>query len=118
MFLLDNCTMAGITFDMMIPKIISLIIMIIQIAVPIILVIMGMLDLGKAVLAQKEDEIKKGQGLFVKRLIAAVVVFLVVVVVKLVIGIVAPNDNETNMWNVFDCMTSGSCACGEGKKEA
>ena len=27
-----------------------------------------MIDLGKAIMAQKEDEIKKGQALFVKRL--------------------------------------------------
>ena len=36
----------------------------------------GMLDLGKAVMAQKEDEIKKSQQTLLKRIIAAAVVFL------------------------------------------
>ena len=44
--------------------IISTIILAIQIAIPVLLIIFGMLDLGKAVVASKEDEIKKGQQIF------------------------------------------------------
>ncbi|MBE6153574.1 MAG: hypothetical protein E7166_05060 [Firmicutes bacterium] len=60
---------------------------IIQIAVPILLIIMGSLDLMKAVMAGKEDEIKKAQGTFVKRAIAAVIVFFIPLIVSLVIGL-------------------------------
>ncbi len=67
---------------------ISAILTVIQIAVPILLIIMGSLDLAKAVMAGKDDEIKKAQGTFVKRAIAAVIVFFVPVVVKLVLGLV------------------------------
>ena len=49
--------------------VIYLVIKAIQVIVPILLIIWGMLDLGKAVMAQKEDEIKKGQQTFVKRVI-------------------------------------------------
>ncbi|MDD2377915.1 MAG: hypothetical protein PHD10_00760 [Bacilli bacterium] len=76
------------------------IILIIQIGVPILLVIWGMLDLGKAVVAQKEDEIKKGQQTFVKRLIAAAIVFFVIVIVKFVVSLVAGDDVSGN-----DCIT-------------
>ena len=61
---------------------------IIQIAVPILLIIMGSLDLMKAVMAGKEDEIKKSQGTFVKRAIAAVIVFFIPLIVNLVLGLV------------------------------
>ena len=61
---------------------------IIQIAVPILLIIMGSLDLMKAVMAGKEDEIKKAQGTFVKRAIAAVIVFFIPLVVSLVMGLI------------------------------
>ena len=71
--------------------IISMIIKLIQFAVPVLLIIFGMLDLGKAVIASKEDEIKKGQQMFIKRIIAAVLVFFVVLAVKLVVNIFAAN---------------------------
>ena len=80
---------------------VSTIILIIQIAIPVLLIVFGMLDLGKAVVASKEDEIKKGQQLFIKRLISAALVFLVVFVVKILLNIIAPAD-KTTIWN---------CAC-------
>ena len=43
-----------------IPELISFAVTMIQIAVPIILVVMGSMDLFKGITAQKEDEIKKG----------------------------------------------------------
>ncbi len=80
----------------------------IKVVVPILLVIFGMLDLGKAVMAQKEDEIKKGQQTFMKRLIAAAIVFLVIFIAQLVIGIVSGQTGEgSNVWNCADCILSG-----------
>ncbi len=75
-----------------IAHIIGLAVTLIQIVVPILLIIWGMLDLGKAVMAQKDDEIKKGQQTFIKRIVAAAIVFFVVVIVKLVVGLVAGDD--------------------------
>ena len=57
--------------------------------IPVILIIFGMLDLGKAVMAGKEDEMKKAQGTLIKRVIYAVLVFLVVTIVMLVMKIVS-----------------------------
>ena len=39
------------------------IIPLIQVGIPLILIVLGMLDLGKAVVASKEDEIKSAQKL-------------------------------------------------------
>lgn len=92
--------------------IIHLAILLIQIIVPILLIVWGMLDLGKSVMAQKEDEIKKGQQLFVKRLVAAVIIFFVVVVVKLVIGLVA--DNADTITGCIDSVIScDSVSCDD-----
>lgn len=82
--------------------VISLIIVIIQFGVPLLLIIFGMLDLGKAVIASKEDEIKKGQQMFIKRLIAAIIVFFVVAVVKLVVGLAADEEDKTSISNCID----------------
>lgn len=77
-----------------IAHIIGLAIQIIKIAVPILLIIWGMLDLGKAVMAQKEDEIKKGQQTFIKRLIAAAIVFFVIVIAEFLVDLLAGSDSD------------------------
>ena len=78
------------------------IIPLIQIGIPIILIILGMLDLGKAVMASKEDEIKSAQKLLIKRVGYAVAIFFVVLMVKLVFNLVASNSegaaSEATNW--------------------
>ena len=94
------------------PYLVSTIVLLIKIAVPILLIIFGMLDLGKAVVAAKEDEIKKGQNLFIKRAIAAVVVFFVIQIVQIVVRFVSGNDSQVaNCFNCFINGTSGDNAC-------
>ena len=56
MLFLDTCDTLAPLINLIKHGIIPLI----QIGIPIILIILGMLDLGKAVIASKEDEIKKG----------------------------------------------------------
>ena len=65
-----------------------------------------MVDFLKALTSQKEDEIKKGQQVFIKRLIAGVIVFFVIAVVKFVISSIAGNDSEGIM-NCVDCFIKG-----------
>lgn len=59
----------------------------IRIIVPILIILLGSLDFAKAVLSGKEDEMKKAQTTFMKRLIAGVVVFFVPVIVDLVMSL-------------------------------
>ena len=96
-----------ILMDAQIPKTVHLIIVVIQIAVPIILVILGMIDLFKAVTASKEDEIKKAQGMFFKRLVAAVIVFFAIAIVRLVISFA--DTSSENIMGCADCFINGSC---------
>ena len=105
---------ANVQIDTKFTTITSAIILIIQVAVPIILVILGMMDLMKGVMAQKEDEIKKGQQMFVKRLIAAALVFFVVAIVKLVITFVA-DDKDGNIINCANCFINGTKKNGKCK---
>ena len=91
---LVNCM--GVDVPNILPNIVSLAVGIIQVVVPILLIIMGMLDLGKAVMASKEDEIKKAQTLFIKRIVAAVLVLFIVAVVKLVFGVLADASSGTD----------------------
>lgn len=90
------------------PQVISTIYTVVQIAVPVVLVIMGSLDFMKSVSAQKEDEIKKSQMIFVKRLISAVLVFFVFVIVKFVIGAVA-DGTSSNIMDCANCFIRNKC---------
>ena len=72
--------------------IVSFILGIIQWVVPIILIVLGTFDLVKAVTAGKEDDIKKGQQTLIKRVIAAVIVFLVPLLVNILMGMIGNND--------------------------
>ena len=91
--------------------IIALIYDVIRIGVPLILILVGMFDMGKAITQQKEDEIKKAQSLLVKKAIAAALVFLMLSIVSLVFGIVAPKDdlNNQSIWNCVDALLNGKC---------
>ena len=62
-----------------------------------------MIDLGKAVIAGKEDEMKKAQGTLIRRFIYAVAIFLVVTLVTFIMGVVtsAETDQDTTSWK--DC---------------
>ena len=101
-----TCGKGNFTFEGLFPEVISIIVTIIKIGVPILLIILGMIDLGKAVMAQKEDEIKKGQGLFIKRLIAAILVFLVVFAVQIVVRFIAKGDKQSIM-SCIHCFVNG-----------
>ena len=74
-FLAADVQCGSFTVPGQIAGLISTIVTLIKIAVPIILIILGMLDMGKAVASQKEDEIKKGQKTLISRCIAAAIVF-------------------------------------------
>lgn len=87
-FIQTLCTIGTADVPPTIITLIANVITAIQIGIPVLLVIWGMLDLGKAVIAQKEDEIKKGQQIFMKRLLAAAIVFFVVVIVKFIVQLV------------------------------
>ena len=104
-----GCGILGdkVQIDVKIADTVHIVILIIQIAVPILLVVFGMIDLMKAVIAGKEDEIKKNQMTFVKRLIAAAIVFFVFLIVKLLVSFVADANDSEGIINCANCFING-----------
>ncbi len=92
-----------------VPQITSLVVSMVQILIPVILIIVGSIDLIKGVVAQKEDEIKKGQQKFIKRLITAAIIFFVIVLVKLIISLAADSDDTNNIIDCMDCFLYNKC---------
>lgn len=67
---------------------------IIQIGIPILLIVMGSIDLGKAVMASDDKEIKAATSKLVKRAIAAAAVFFVVAIVNLLMNVISGNSGD------------------------
>ena len=91
---------------------------IIQIGIPIILIVMGSIDLGKAVLSSDDKEIKSATSKLVKRAIAAVAVFFVATIVSLLMGMFAgtgAKDSDATSWK--DCWDDANLGTGDSGAE-
>ena len=97
------------TLPLLIAQITRTIIIVLQIVVPIIIIILGMFDLVKGLTSQKEEEIKKGQQIFIKRVGIGISIFLVFFIVEIVIGFVKPKNENIEMWNCVNCFINGQC---------
>lgn len=53
--------------------------------IPVIVIILGIIDFIRAIASDKDDEMKKAQGRFVKRLIAAALIFIVPFILEFVL---------------------------------
>lgn len=63
----------------------------IQIAIPGVLIVLGTIDMFKAMASGDEKRTKESQRIFIRRLIYAVVAFLIPFIVRLVFNFVANN---------------------------
>ncbi len=114
MFIMDDpkfCTeLAGLW------QIIGWILWVFKIAIPIIIIIFGMIDLGKAVVASKDDEIKKSVKSLAIRAIAGIIIFFVPTLVGAIFGLVGDfsGDLEAEYDKCAACITSpggDECEC-------
>ena len=103
-----------VAVDAKIPNAVHIIIVVLQIAIPVLLVIFGTIDFLKAVTSSKEDEIKKGRTTFIQRVIAAVIVFFIVAIVKLIVSFAGGNDSP-DIIKCANCFLNGVDAKGTCK---
>lgn len=97
-------------------KVVYFLLKIVQWIVPVILIVLGTIDLVKAVIAGKDDDIKKHQQTLIKRIIAAVIIFLVPMIVSVLMGWIGNTSwkacwkaakNTTSINNLFTGDTMG-----------
>ena len=80
-------------------KIVVSVIKIFMIIIPILLILYGTIDLGKAVIASDEKEVKAAQGRLIKRFIYAALIFFVPLLVGVVMNLVAAGDTGSTTQN-------------------
>ena len=69
-------------------RLVGQVLFIFKIVIPILLIIFGMIDLGKAVVGSKEDDVKKAISHLAFRAVAAVVIFFIPTLVGFIFTIV------------------------------
>ena len=65
-----------------------------KIAIPLLIIAFGIFDFGKAVVAEKEDEIKKQTKRLIYRVVAGIIIFLIPNIVLFLFGLI--NEYETD----------------------
>lgn len=81
---------------------VKLVLRILQIAVPIGLILFGTIDMAKAVIAGDEKKMKEAQKPFIKRIVSAVIVFLIPYIVSVVVGLVTSNGDYKGCWDAAE----------------
>lgn len=101
----------GDAFDIphQVPELISFLVNLLKIATPIILIFVSIITLFKAIVASKDDEIKKAQSSLIKKIIAAVMVFFVVSIVQFVISKVADSSEQGGIESCLSCFLNNDC---------
>lgn len=94
-------------------QIIGWVLTIFKIVIPIIIIIFGMIDLGKAVVASKDDEIKKSIKSLAMRAVAGIVIFFIPTLVGLIFNMVDSFQEVKGEYQVCaDCITNPGTKCG------
>lgn len=87
-------------------QLVGRILTIFKIVIPILILIFGMIDLGKAVIASKDDEIKKAAKSLLMRVIAGLVIFFIPTLIGFVFTIVdAFNEVNNDYQTCATCIT-------------
>lgn len=95
-----------------------------KISLPLILVVLGIFDIGKAVISSKSDDIKKHMKNFFKKILACVVIFFIPMMCMVVFGFVGGfadiKENSGIDYDIcYDCMFNpGSDDCTDAVKIA
>ena len=84
---------------------------IIKVVTPIVLIIMGMVDMARATTANSEKDMDASRKRFMKRIVYAVMVFFVISVVQLLFSILKTSvfKNENNLLGCMTCVLGGEC---------
>lgn len=88
-------------------QILGYVVTVFKIVIPLILIILGMVDLGKAVVSSDDKAISKSVSALIKRFIAAIVMFFVPTIVSALFSALTIGDVTSNDANIcLQCVTN------------
>jgi len=83
-------------------RLVNTVLMVIYVAVPIILIIMGSIDLIKAILQSDDKKMKEAQSLLWKRLMYGALIFFLGIIIQFVVfDVILSGDNNESLRNCW-----------------
>ena len=78
--------------------------------IPLLIIILGSVDLGKAIVSSKDEEIKKSTTALIKRIAAGLIIFFLPTVVYLIFNMIdeVGEEGSTEFTQCAICLTSPS----------
>lgn len=97
-------------------KIIGYVILVIKWIVPLIIIVLGMIDFGKATISNDEKALNKATGALIRRFIAGVVIFFIPTIVMTALNVVQVSkgiekDTDTNFGTCTKCLFDPVNSC-------
>lgn len=111
MLLMDVSNFCGDTANIW--RVLGYIVLVFKIVIPLLLIVFGMVDLGKAVVSSDEKAISKAVSTLIKRFVAAVVVFFVPTIVNALFNVLTITTGVGDYDKCVTCVTDvGHCPKG------
>ena len=94
-------------------QVVGYVFLIAKIVIPIILIILGIVDIGKAVISSDDKAISKAAKSLLMRTIAAVCIFFIPTIIGVIFDFVAGfnEDMQKDAQNCIDCLVSPNGSC-------
>ena len=112
MFLLDTAEFCNKTKDLW--GLIGTILTILKIVIPIILVVLGSIDLLKAVTSDDKDMIKKQSLVLGKRAVAAIIIFFIPTIIEGILSLLSVTSSTISDAGMCWKCAIGSSECSSG----
>lgn len=95
-----------------VPTIVSYGVTLLKTVAPIVLIVISIISLVTSISSGKEDDIKKAQGLLLKRIIYAGLLFFTVSIVQFILLKVVDKEDKESFTSCLSCFLNGPSDCG------
>ncbi len=93
-----------------VPRLVRNIVNAIKILVPVIIIVLGILDIAKSVMASQEKDMQEYLRKFTRRIIAGVAIFFVVAIVQFIFGTIKDGSSASKL-ACISCFISSESNC-------
>lgn len=92
-----------------IPQSISFIVTLLKIAIPVVLIISGTIDMFKAIYSGNSETINKNKTKLVKKFVGALMAFLIITMTTNVVKLIAESNEKSTFASCMSCYLNNKC---------
>ena len=91
------------------PPITSFLVALLQVAIPVVLIIAGILEMIKAIVAGNPDQVSKSKNKLIKKFVAALIAFFVITLLTTVVKMTAESNEKATFVACMSCFLNNDC---------